>query len=966
MISFARPMVDAAQVGLFSPGIVAPEKVGDYHFRYRLVKIKLEKRSKMSSSGWEVVACRFADDPQLDREKLWGSWLALSSDSLTTDSSNIQPMTKLLLFTKSPFEYARETIDDSYYDEFGETNPTYGISVVTPPQKECFGFDDLPEEYLKEGDEIREMRRGDIIIIGENLHVGGNGDKTYLVVGDSVTGEYSQKSTVIIFPEYIRQLNLRVIDCNCKFICYDGQKKVCEVENKIKANDEYHFIKIPDTLKMDFNILVIQGKARLLRVCYITSEEAIRFISEEENAAASSHAGDAYNFPVENELFMPNTYYRITIATDAERQKGNGGWNVVKHFVDLSYFQTADPPGIFEATDDGAMTPAVDQEHYPNRGPLKDLRPYIASAKGQTEEQLNLIPREGDVAVYRSYDIGAEFNEAYVETMFMLAGKPLSIHVRDTNGQELQVPAGLIAAAGNTWEATEPQFTEFRRADEEWVETAMRAQNWLNEYQAEIVDPWDAENLTDCSRAVAFDMEALKKSQKQYGIWAGGEDFILKPRTMYRASIAAMMPKLVIPLTSGGNLILKNNQPQYCLIAHDGSNFISAMNTTYGEENIGKRIIFDGRNVIQTNYHIEGNPEPIVFNCEQIKNLKLDTLGLGGSTSKPKDVFSWAFTTSRFTSFVHHIQSFEDIVWDLNKTFNGAAWPTPTDQNQQSLFLELKQQIEKKEYDIKEIFESANEYFCLQKNAFPERLEISLLQDELYQYGLLIESPEPLLWDISGKQEGRVCLMIKKANNHIICSEPTIGSIKIIGCSIVDKWVEIILQDDLDLTGYRIETSLSNDQTQISTYYQFGENTSFRVGTIIRINAKNKPQGLDHEVNRRELFDANPLAIFDNAIFRIVTPKNEEVHLKQFLNRVEYKELNNFILIPNTDGTRVFVFFHDNMGNWINHSEDDIFERGSFQFTWTFKCDAGKKFPVLRRLGSKNAEMTSIEFNACT
>ena len=44
-------------------------------------------------------------------------------------------MTKLMLLAKRPFELARETIDDTYYDNFSENNPGYGTSVVTPPRE---------------------------------------------------------------------------------------------------------------------------------------------------------------------------------------------------------------------------------------------------------------------------------------------------------------------------------------------------------------------------------------------------------------------------------------------------------------------------------------------------------------------------------------------------------------------------------------------------------------------------------------------------------------------------------------------------------------------------------------------------------------------------------------------------------------------------------------------------------------
>ena len=113
-LSFGQHMHDAAMVGTNPSGIPPYQRVGDFEFDYRLVEVSLEKRSKFSASNaWETVATRSAEAPQTDKEKLWGVWLAadgLSGGSVPTPNA---PMTKLLLFAESPFEYARDTSDDT-------------------------------------------------------------------------------------------------------------------------------------------------------------------------------------------------------------------------------------------------------------------------------------------------------------------------------------------------------------------------------------------------------------------------------------------------------------------------------------------------------------------------------------------------------------------------------------------------------------------------------------------------------------------------------------------------------------------------------------------------------------------------------------------------------------------------------------------------------------------------------------
>lgn len=942
VLSFARPMVDAALVGVNPSGIVAPERVGDYEFQYRLVEVTLEKRAKTSSAGWEIVAGRRSDDPDLDKEKLWGTWLAVNGETSSSAASEMTPMTKLMLFAKSPFEYARETIDDTYYDQFSEWNPTYGICVVNPPRKECFGFDDLVEEETKE-QRFRELRRGDVIIIGDNMRVGSDatdGENSYIEIG-----YHTMRATAVVFPENIMQVEL-LVGGNTRAVAhlYDGTHKVGQWDIKNDRSDSA-LISFPEKLSENFNLIVINGLVRLFGMCYMTAREADRYLEEKETAAHVSQAGDVYEYPVETGLLSPHSYYRVKIVTEAlRRQIGQGDFEVVKRFEEYSYFQTEDPPGIYVPSNEGEMTPTGEDEHYPKRGPLKDLSPYISK----------VTPTEGAQAVYRSYDVGAEFNEPYVEHMYMLTGKPLSIYLYDNNGQGIQTPKQDIAAIGSSWKINDKQF--YRRADLEWESTVAQTQAVVS---AMVTSAGGIDAAEDAGHPAAFSgvpSVRVEQAPKQNGIWGGGEDMVLKPQTLYRATIVAIEPRIVVPLRTDGNPIRINNNLQYARIAADGSNFVSAIEDTFGQSELGVKIVSDGRRTIVTDMRASDTAQPVSIDRQLIDTVVKEALVNVTPKPESRPVFSWSFITSRFTSFVHHIHSFVDAGWNLRATLGLAAWPEELTQERQNALNGLKALIEDAHSKRDDIFQKTVDLFKLEDRPLPEQIEINVLEDANGRYGFMIESPEPIQWRIDRK--GRVTLeKVQRSDNMIAPSMPAYGPVKFIDCDLQADWVEILVQTDLDLSGYKIERIYSS--TPPDTYYRFDEGSRFRAGTIIRIHSGFPPPAPQPIQERKNLYVGPSASILGNAgeILRISDQEGREIHRRQFAPS-DYETFTSFVIAPNADGTRTFLFLLNNSGVWINQIPD-----GVFRFYWHFLRDAGPDLPVLRRSGSTTPEKTFIEFN---
>jgi hypothetical protein len=852
-------------------------------------------------------------------------------------------MTKLMLRARSPFELARETIDDTYYDQFSEWNPTYGMSVVFPPKEECFGFDDLVEKKA-DGQEIREIRRGDVLIIGQDLHVYSPHDHhetSYLKIPYDPHGV-----TVFVFPEQIRQVELLVGKSRATCSYYDGARKVGERDVVNRTLDSLA-IRFPDNLSEDFNLLIVHGDMELYRLCYITAKEADRFIEEDETARHASSAGDVYGYPPEAELLLPNSFYKLKVVTEVYRSKGGGSLNPMKSFTQYSYFQTADPPGIYEPSSAGEMTPTGEDEHYPARGPLRDLTPYVSK----------VMPAEGSLAVYRSYDVGAEFNEPYVETMYMLAGKPMVIYLYDNNGQGLLAPDGEVAAAANAWQENTEQ--ERSRADLEWQATVRRAEQRRVAAVESLGGQAQAEETGHPAAFSTVPQILLDNAPKQAGVWGGGEDFVLKPNILYRAAIVAMVPRVVIPLTAEGEPIRMDGELLYAQVAADGSNFVAAVEESYGLPEPGMKVVSDGQSIAITDYRASDTAQPAVIDREFVKGVVREALGPGAPGPEPRAVYSWSFYTSRFTSFVHHIHSFVDAAWDLRKTLGAAAWTDPSgDVDKQAELAKLKDEIEKDPPDLEDIYQKAAGYFGLQDRPLPERLEINVLQDDHARYGFMIESPEPIAWEVTGKR--RVKLDVAKAENMLECPKPAYGPVKLIDCRLQEEWVEVLVQTDLDLSGYKIEhiDPMADSSIPPDVYYTFAPDSKFRAGTAVRIHTHSQPDNYVPNVERKDLFlEAGP-DVLNNAgeTLRITDAESREIHRRRFAP-MEFEKLRA-VIAPDADGTRTFVFLRDNSGAWVSQVPG-----GAYRFVWTFRRNAGSKLPILCRRGSTADEEATIAFN---
>ncbi|MGD2049217.1 MAG: hypothetical protein PVH03_06960, partial [Chloroflexota bacterium] len=170
--------------------------------------------------------------------------------------------------------------------------------------------------------------------------------------------------------------------------------------------------------------------------CYITEAEASAFEAAYEHNV-SIYAG-LQRWESEDEILEPETWYRLTVRQETIRT--HNGSKTGAPYTHFAYFQTAGPPGLIPPWAlDGASGAEDDvSQPYPQGGKLVDLKQYIAWT----------IPGDGAQPVYRAYDLGADFNENYVEQMY---GADMAIRLLDANEKPILDEEGNEVQFPNQW-----------------------------------------------------------------------------------------------------------------------------------------------------------------------------------------------------------------------------------------------------------------------------------------------------------------------------------------------------------------------------------------------------------------------------------------------------------------------------------------------------------------------------------
>jgi hypothetical protein len=164
------------------------------------------------------------------------------------------------------------------------------------------------------------------------------------------------------------------------------------------------------------------------------------------------------------EVLEPYTHYRLKIKTfvSLRGEKELAGYSQDEPVTEYAYFRTDGPPGV------AALTAPIGSEAIPSgqfASGLEDLTRYVRRTVPRVPAPTPDSPLPSR-PFYRAYDIGVEFDENYVELMYRLGRRDLTLQFFGGNGPALN-DQGLRLLLANPWGRAE-QVTLTER-EERWL-----------------------------------------------------------------------------------------------------------------------------------------------------------------------------------------------------------------------------------------------------------------------------------------------------------------------------------------------------------------------------------------------------------------------------------------------------------------------------------------------------------------
>jgi hypothetical protein len=315
--------------------------------------------------------------------------------------------------------------------------------------------------------------------------------------------------------------------------------------------------------------------------------------------------------------------------------------------------------------------------------------------------------------------------------------------------------------------------------------------------------------------------------------------------------------------------------------------------------------------------------------------------------------YRFSFLTSRYASFRHHAHSFIDAAWDHFRLRDEPDYVV--DPVAFAAALALTE-------DDATAFERLFALFDLAPRGYPERLEITVLNDRDADYGFLLESPEALDW-------GRLGLALSTANPAQPVTEWRIGPAKLIDAELVTfarnpspdynrQWVELMVQQDIDLTGHVLDAAAAADPESFAPLFVFPAGSLYRAGTVLRVHMGADP-GSDPQ-SREDVYlyaDHGESRLAARSMtLRLTTADRTVLHARPF-QRGLGSQAAAARLIPSADGARAFL-----IPLAANGTPGTPLAR-SHRLELTWQRDIGAAAPVLKRFGFTGPERTTLHFD---
>jgi len=467
-LTFGRPVHDDALVGTTPqpphPSADPPgwERIGDpeanqgpLRLRFGLREVALER---WADGAWSATpVARKAVDPNADGvPELYGSWAPLPS----LPSGNIAPGTdppigqvKLWLWSRTPFDHTNHggrAWDEWFTDRFVH----YPCIPPASDHVVCCDF-----RHLSVGDHSSLT-----FACAEHprIRFASNGPVTVEVVPDAPGGRAlcwhgppapDVRLTVVFTAP---PANGAVVD-----VTDGGGPAVSMQVQGVDTDGVVHgpFVPHGSSITVDvqrLHTLLVSGSGCITRICTtFPPDEAV--VDQLEEMA--QHIVDATGVWSDvGAVLEPDTIYRLRVVTRVEAVAEGGFCEdlpTTEDLTEFAYFRTEGPPGLATLS-----TPVNHPGEEEFECGLETLERYVHQTVPPT------VPRPGELPtlprpVYRAYDVGALFNEDYVELMYRLARRDLGVYLYDSNNRPVRDAQGRLIVLANRWgEAETTTFTE--------------------------------------------------------------------------------------------------------------------------------------------------------------------------------------------------------------------------------------------------------------------------------------------------------------------------------------------------------------------------------------------------------------------------------------------------------------------------------------------------------------------------
>jgi hypothetical protein len=318
-------------------------------------------------------------------------------------------------------------------------------------------------------------------------------------------------------------------------------------------------------------------------------------------------------------------------------------------------------------------------------------------------------------------------------------------------------------------------------------------------------------------------------------------------------------------------------------------------------------------------------------------------------------VYEFAFLTSRYANFLHHVHSFADIVWNHFDLLGN-----PDYEIDRAVLEELLTGTEE-EYVA---FEQLMILFDLAPRSLPERLEITLLNDKNGTCGFLLETPEPF--------DPQRCEWSLQFANKADPVEEFYSTVKITGGSVTgtiarldntqvfsNQWVDILMLQSTDLSDFTIDyRAVASTEEEYVVYYHFGTGSTYPAGTLVRIYSGAAPASTPEPIEHTYLYANHSSETLSSSgtFIRIKNAESQVLHTRAIYSEAAFDELTT-TFYQNEDGTRLFLFSESGTKPYSELQD------GIYQLQAAYKRDIGADGPVLKRFGFSNTEEAALVFS---